>query len=255
MLRDLKVLYSLALAPVKGKTHAERMEGFYGRQADQYDDFRKRLLKGRAELYQAIEAPEQGIWIDFGGGTGSNLEFLGDRIHRLKHVYLVDLAESLLKVAERRAEDRGWHNFEAVYADATTYRPEASPLVDVVTFSYSLTMIPNWFAAIDHAYRILKPGGVIGVVDFYVSRKSPDEGLRRHPWSTRSFWRSWFDFDHVFPNPDHLPYLHHRFEAQNLDECRAKVPYLPLVRAPYYVFVGRKPLDNQANQAPPPVQV
>ena len=56
--------------------------------------------------------------------------------------------------------------------------------MDVVTFSYSLTMIPDWFLAVDHAWRLLRPGGTIGVVDFYVSRKHPDPGWRRHPWST-----------------------------------------------------------------------
>jgi len=38
---DLKVLYHLALKPVRGKSHAERMESFYGGQAEAYDDFRK----------------------------------------------------------------------------------------------------------------------------------------------------------------------------------------------------------------------
>jgi len=32
--------------------------------------------------------------------------------------------------------------------------------------------IPDWFLAIDNALRILKPGGIIAVVDFYVSRYS-----------------------------------------------------------------------------------
>ena len=35
--------------------------------------------------------------------------------------------------------------------------------VDVVTFSYALTMIPDWRAAIRNAFRMLKPGGRIGV--------------------------------------------------------------------------------------------
>ena len=56
--------------------------------------------------------------------------------------------------------------------------PEAP--VDVVTFSYSLTMIPDWFAAIENALRMLRPGGQIGVVDFYVSRKYPAQPL--HLW-------------------------------------------------------------------------
>ena len=52
--------------------------------------------------------------------------------------------------------------------------------MDVVTFSYSLTMIPNWFQALERAYAALKPGGMIGVVDFYISRKWPAPGMRRH---------------------------------------------------------------------------
>ena len=92
---DLKVLYHLALKPVRGKDHAARLDSFYSGQAEAYDDFRKRLLKGREELYQSVAAPVGGVWVDMGGGTASNLEFLGERIESLGHVYVVDLASSL----------------------------------------------------------------------------------------------------------------------------------------------------------------
>jgi S-adenosylmethionine-diacylgycerolhomoserine-N-methlytransferase len=90
---------------------------------------------------------------------------------------------------------------------------------------------------------MLKPGGVIGVVDFYVSRKHPPDGLRRHSGFTRGFWPIWFGCDNVFPSADHVPYLHRRFEPVHFEELRAKVPYLPFLRTPYYRFVGRKPED------------
>jgi S-adenosylmethionine-diacylgycerolhomoserine-N-methlytransferase len=35
----------------------------------------------------------------------------------------------------------------------------AAGTVDVVTFSYALTMIPDWKAAIRNAHRMLKPVG------------------------------------------------------------------------------------------------
>ncbi len=237
---DLKVLYHLALKPVRGKDHAARLESFYGGQADAYDDFRKRLLKGREELYQAVEAPAGGVWVDMGGGTAANLEFMAERIDALGKVYVVDLSPSLLKVAQRRIEERGWSNVEAVEADATTFRP-AEGTADVVTFSYSLTMIPDWFAAIDNALAMLKPGGRIAVVDFFVSRKYPGETLPRHGWSTRSFWPTWFANDNVFLSPDHVPYLHKLFEVETFEPSRAKVPYIPLMRVPYYRYIGRKP--------------
>ncbi|MCR9294198.1 MAG: class I SAM-dependent methyltransferase [bacterium] len=235
---DLKILYHLALRPVRGKDHADRMENFYSGQAEAYDDFRKRLLHGREELYRKIEVPEGGVWVDLGGGTGSNLEFIADRVPRLGRAYVVDLASSLLKVASNRFEQAGWEHVSAVEADATTWQPADGP-VDVVTFSYSLTMIPDWFAAIENAARMLKPGGQIGVVDFYVSRKHASD-LKQHGWFTRTFWPTWFASDNVFPSPDHLPFLQRHFQTQWLNESRAKVPYIPWIRMPYYQFLGRK---------------
>ncbi len=236
---DAKIIYHMLLKPVRGKSHAERMENFYGGQATAYDDFRKRLLKGREELWKAIPKPSAGVWVDMGGGTGANLENFGTDIQLLKKVYVVDLSASLLAVAKDRAAKNNWANVETVAADATLFTP-AEGLADVVTFSYSLTMIPNWFAAIENAKRILRPGGHIGVVDFYVSRKYPAEGLRQHRWFTRTLWPPWFATDNVFPSADHLPFLQHHFEQVHLSENRSKLPYVPLLRTPYYVFVGRK---------------
>ncbi len=239
LLSDLKVLFHLTLKPVRGKDHAARLESFYAGQAEIYDEFRRRLLHGREELWRDLPAPEGGVWVDLGGGTGANLEYLADRIHRLKKVYVVDLSPSLLEVARRRVAARGWTNVEAIEADATLFHP-AEGSADVVTFSYSLTMIPDWFAAIDNARTMLKPGGHIGVVDFYVSRKYPPDGLKRHPWFTRTFWPAWFANDNVYLSPDHVHFLHRYFEPVHFSEHRAKVPYLPLLRAPYYRFIGRK---------------
>ena len=241
---DLKILYHLAVRPIRGDGHAERLESFYGDQADNYDDFRRRLLKGREELWPSIPFPQNGVWVDMGGGTGSNLECFGGEergIDRLAKVYVVDLADSLLGVARKRIEQHGWSNVQTVRADATEWIPEEKS-VDVVTFSYSLTMIPDWFAAIDHAWRLLKPGGVIGVVDFYLSRKFPAHGHCRHSFATRSFWPVWFSCDNVFPSADHVPYLHRKFEPILFREYRARVPYHPFFwwKMPYYLFVGRK---------------
>lgn len=236
---DLKILYHLALRPVRGKDHAARMESFYSGQADAYDDFRKRLLHGREELFRKIELPEGGLWVDLGGGTGANLEFIGDRVPKLGRAYVVDLASSLLKVASDRFRKHGWSHVEAIEADATTWQPPEGQ-ADVVTFSYSLTMIPDWFAAIENAQRMLKPGGQIGVVDFYVSRKHAVD-VHQHSWFTRTFWPTWFAFDNVFPSPDHLPFLKLHFSTAWCQESRSKVPYIPLIRTPFYQFIGRNP--------------
>lgn len=245
---DLRVLYHMAVKPVRGKSHQQRLESFYSGQAEDYDQFRKRLLKGREELWQTLGVPEGGIWVDMGGGTGSNLEYFGDEIAKLRQVYVVDLATSLLEVCRQRAAERGWDHVEAVEADATTWTPPEGS-ADVITFSYSLTMIPDWFSAIDNALRILKPGGRIGVADFFVARKYPARGHEEHSWFARSFWPVWFASDNVFPSPDHVPYLHARFEVEHFSEHFAQVPYLFWMSTPYYNFVGRKPLEANGTES------
>lgn len=239
VLKDLKILYHLALRPVRGDSHAQRMESFYSGQATAYDDFRKRLLHGREQLFQKIPISEGDVWVDLGGGTGGNLEFVADRVGKLKQAYVVDLSPSLLKVARQRFDANGWQHVSAVEADATAWKPP-SGTVQVVTFSYSLTMIPDWFAAIDNAIDMLAPGGLLGVVDFYVSRKHPAQERTRHSWFTRAFWPVWFSMDNVFLCPDHLPYLQSRLETVWCNESRSKVPYIPFLRTPYYQFIGRK---------------
>jgi S-adenosylmethionine-diacylgycerolhomoserine-N-methlytransferase len=239
LVSDLRVLYHMAVTPVRGATHAERLESFYRDQSGAYDDFRKRLLHGRQEMLAALDLPADGRWLDMGGGTGHNVEALGESRARLAEVTIVDLCPSLLKVADQRIQKHGWTNVRTVAADACMYEHDTGP-VDAVTFSYSLTMIPDWFQAVRRAHDQLKPGGVLGVVDFYISRKWPAAGLRKHSAFQRFLWPNWFGFDNVFLSPDHLPLLQSLFITERVDERLGKVPYLPGLKAPYYIFLGRK---------------
>src|SRR5262245_22691783 len=131
LVADLQILWQLALAPVRGKSHAERTECFYRNQASGYDDFRKRLLHGRAELIDVLPLPDGSVWLDMGGGTGTNLELARDRLKACRQVYVVDVAPSLLQVTRRRAESHRWTNVRAVEDDATTFA--APEPVDLVT--------------------------------------------------------------------------------------------------------------------------
>ena len=239
LVSDLRILYRLTCTRVRGESHQDRLEAFYRHQATGYDDFRKRLLHGREEMMRALEIPPGGTLLDMGGGTGANIEQLDDRLHELGSVTIVDLCPSLLETAKQRIAGRGWANVTTALADVTTFQPECGP-VDAIAFSYSLTMIPDWFRALEQAMRLLKPGGRIGVVDFYVSRKWPAPGLHRHGTFARTFWPTWFGFDNVYPSPDHLPWLQSHFETIRLDERSGRVPYMLWMKAPYYIFLGRK---------------
>ena len=144
-------------------------------------------------------------------------------------VYLVDLSPSLCEVARKRFVRLGW-NVKIVCQDARTFRLEdhleepwnnratasttsfylpndVNPRcgADLITMSYSLSMIPDYYSVVDSITEFLSPMGVVGVVDFYVQSIVETAGrnyiggsFNRHVnWLSRVIWRSWFDCDRV----------------------------------------------------------
>lgn len=144
-------------------------------------------------------------------------------------VFLVDLSPSLCDVARNRFRRLGW-DVKVVCEDARSFRLEnhleklanakatskyaaeytsvtgdMMYKADLITMSYSLSMIPDYYNVVDSMVRLLAPSGVIGAVDFYVQsivetadRTYIGGSFNRHVnWLSRVFWRAWFDCDRV----------------------------------------------------------
>jgi S-adenosylmethionine-diacylgycerolhomoserine-N-methlytransferase len=225
---DARVLWRMACGQSRQGDHAARLQDFYAPQAERYDAFRERLLHGREELIDRLDIGAGMHVVELGCGTGSSLERMGPRAARCASIQLVDLCPALLEIARQRAVGRG--NVEVIEADVTSWRPAAP--VDRVFFSYALTMIPDWDAAIANAVSMLKPGGHLGVVDFHL----PASGGSL----ANGFWRRWFAHDGVHLSAAHLPTLLGHLPAAWMKERRANLPYLPGLQAPYYLYVGRR---------------
>lgn len=235
---DAAVLARLARGMPRAASHADALGAFYGPQSEHYDRFRERLLAGRAELVASLPLPPRAHVVELGGGTGRNAEFFGARLAGIERYDVVDLCRPLLERARERA--RSIPQLHAVEGDAATYRP-GQP-VDCVLLSYALTMIPDWRATIANAVAMLKPGGVLGAVDFHVAPARPEfADSARHSAVTRVFWPRWFHHDGVHLDAAHLPALRRALPHHVTVESRSRVPYLPLARVPYYRFVGYKP--------------
>jgi S-adenosylmethionine-diacylgycerolhomoserine-N-methlytransferase len=233
---DLRVLASLARGLPRKGSHAARLEAFYRPQAAHYDSFRERLLAGRRTLIDLLGPLNGAHVVELGGGTGQNLEFFGDRLAGLARMEIVDLCPSLLAVARDRAA--ALPNVTVIEADATTYRPEGQ--ADCVYFSYALTMIEDWRAAIENAIAMLRPGGILGVVDFHGGDAGIASGAVSHGAVSRIFWSRWFAHAGVHLNPEHLRHLRRSLPTNLAFDRHARVPYLMGLRAPYYLFIGRK---------------
>lgn len=224
----------------------QALEGFYETQAKIYDATRATLLKGREDSLKLAVAhlakQKDLVWVDVGGGTGFNVEQM-DKIHALKNfaaIYIVDLSPSLLEVAEKRFA--GLSNIHCMLADACTFVVPHDG-VDLVTFSYSLSMIPTFHSAIDHATTLLQKDGLICVVDFGVQSEVTTFGKvntvggmagRHIPWVLRTFWRTWFEADRVFLDPARRDYLEYRFgTVKSLNMYNTTLGNIP-----YYIWLG-----------------
>lgn len=233
---DWQVLRGLLRGMPAGE-HGASLAQFYGPQAAHYDRFRERLLPGRQALIDTLaDLPPGATVVELGGGTGRNLEYFAAARREDLRFELVDLCAPLL--AQARERTHGWPQVRVVEADATTYTP-AQP-VDCVLLSYALTMIPDWRAAIDNAIAMLRPGGRLAVVDFHVAAREPAPGRLRQAAIGRAFWRRWFAHDGVRLDAAHLAHLTACLPEHVLYEGRARLPYLPGLRVPYYRFVGRR---------------
>ena len=225
-LAEIRTLWQMARGMPGGIDHARRLEAFYGPQAVHYDSFRERLLRGRGELLEWLCPRTGDRVVELGAGTGRNPEYLGGRVASLAALTLVDLCPSLLAQARRRWAHAA--NVAVVEADACAWRP-AQP-VDAVYFSYALTMIPDWRAAIDNAIAMLRPGGRLAVVDFTLAEDQSALG--------RTFWRRWFGHDGVRLDAEHRRTLGRLLPRHELRMRRTPVPYLAGITVPYYLFLG-----------------
>lgn len=239
LLADARITFRMIRGMPRKGAQQDRLEGFYGGQADSYDAFRERLLHGREELVTALRAQlKPGARIaEIGCGTGRNLERFAADLAGYEKVFAVDLCRPLLAKASERVASKGWTNVEVVEADATTWKPDR-PL-DAVFFSYSLSMIPTWRAVLAQATANLKPGGFIAVVDFTVPSAHPAPPQRRRSWFTRTFWPRWFAHDGVRLTPDLVPELVKVVEPVQFSDLDGRVPWMLGLAAPYVICVGR----------------
>ncbi len=167
-------------------------------------------------------------------------------------IYLIDLSPSLLEIARKRFARLGWSHVKLICQDVRDFRLDESQKkeaqnqdperADLITLSYSLTMIPDFFPVVDLLTTFLSSFGVIGVVDFYVQnmidlgrRNYTGGDLNRHVHSlSRMFWRAWFDFDRVNLEPARRDYLEYRFGS--ILNLNFRNYYLGAI--PFYIWIG-----------------
>lgn len=243
LVQDATCLSAMWFNSIKGKSHKERLESFYGPQAHSYDRFRANFLHGRLPMLAACAARLRGssglVWVDLGGGTAENVEMMSNimDLSAFSKIYVVDICSALCKVARQKVDQRGWKNVVVVESDAALFKPESG--ATLVTFSYSLSMMPSYMGVAAKAVSYLAQDGIVGVADFFTSAKF-DLPNRQHTFAQRWFWRAVFDLDGISLGPERRQYLEHLLEPVFEFNGKGSIPYVPWLQAPYYMWIGRK---------------
>lgn len=153
------------------------MDRMYKLQRHFYDLTRKFYLLGRDRTIALLGLQPGDRLLELGCGTARNLIATARRFPQAR-LFGVDVSDEMLKTAAANLARAG-HPGEVHLAqgDATSFDPQilfGEPAgFDRVLFSYSLSIIPPWEAAVDHALDLVRPGGEIHVVDFGGSEQMP----------------------------------------------------------------------------------
>jgi demethylmenaquinone methyltransferase/2-methoxy-6-polyprenyl-1,4-benzoquinol methylase len=177
----------------------------------------------RSKAVSRLELKPGSRVLEVGCGTGRNLAPLLEAVGAEGQVYGVDLSEGMLTEAKELCAKQGWRNVELIRADAADYvLPEP---VDGVIFSLSYAVIPHHKDALRHAWKQLRPGGYLVIMD---AKLPPGiSGKLLHPFVV---WASRLT---VLGNPDVRPW-------DELRELTDDVDYEEAQFGTYYICRGRK---------------
>jgi S-adenosylmethionine-diacylgycerolhomoserine-N-methlytransferase len=196
------------------------MDEVYRGQRHIYDFTRKYYLFGRDTLIAGLAAKPGMRVLEVACGTGRNLAKVAKAWPGVR-LFGLDISAEMLKSARAAlgAEARLGEG------DACSFDPQSllgEPAFERIVLSYSLSMIPDWEGALDHAAGQLAPGGALHIVDF--------GDLAGLPRPVAAGLRAWLAKFHVEPRAT-MPHVAARIAAArglSLASTRGPLGYFQL---------------------------
>ncbi len=152
---------------MRGALSVETLRGVYGKIAGFYD-FEHGLItarsdqRGRKMVVRETVGPGDRV-LDCGAGTGSTALLSAARVGPAGQVTLFDLSSAMLAVAKRRAERAGLVDRMSFEAGDMAHLPFPDGAFDAAVSTYSLCPVVDPAKAAREIYRVVRPGGRIGV--------------------------------------------------------------------------------------------
>ena len=154
---------------------ALRMDRMYGWQIGIYDFTRRPYLLGRDQLIESLAPPNGSRVLEIGCGTGRNLVHAAQRWPKADFCGFDVSPVMLTKAREAIARADLESTIRVTQADAVNFPAMlfGEEPFQRIYFSYTLSMIPDWTAALERAVEALPPGGSLLIADFGDQRDLP----------------------------------------------------------------------------------
>lgn len=202
--RKVKTTTKMILHPLtagKVNKHGDKMSSFYAAQAKGYDAVRENMLVGRPDMMSGFGPIKLSghTWLDVGGGTGRNLHYLRAQLDLFERIIVLDICPELLEIGKENARlSFTQQQFEKVHwvcldINAPNVKEALAAHLpgrsldrgfDTVSFSYSLSMIPEWQKALMSARSLMSVDGRLVVSDFdtYTEEGTSIKDFLIHSW-------------------------------------------------------------------------
>ena len=151
------------------------VDGVFDRVAARYDLMNDLMSAGlhrawKDALVNTIAPPKAPVrpWraLDIAGGTGDIAFRLAEASAHPAETTILDINPSMLDLARARAKERGLTaRIEFVEANAEAL-PFESGTFDAATSAFGLRNVPNLAAALREAFRAIRPGSRLAVLEF-----------------------------------------------------------------------------------------
>ena len=153
-----------------------------------YDNFSKvyDLLSSKYYYHKArnfavkeLELKSEQTILNIPCGTGQNLEYFQEYLKNAGLIIGIDLSTGMLEKAKNKCIRNQWTNIKLYNANALeidknwvekNIKSESSLEIDAILSDLGLSGFPEWEKIIDNLLSILKPGGKIVIMDWYLEK-------------------------------------------------------------------------------------
>ena len=121
----------------------------------------------RKKFIQQLHIKDGQTVLDVACGTGD----IGFEILKNDEVELIniDISKNMLDIAEKKAQNKKLVNIKFIQGDAEML-PLENEQVDCLSIAYGFRNIAHYENALNEFYRVLKPGGTLGILEFSIPR-------------------------------------------------------------------------------------